>query len=225
VVEADFFSCATLSTGAYYLQLQVKDGCDGDSAEVWKKFWVSKPGETVSPQTIASLGTIDEGIGKLSDEEAKAELDYIRYLIDRSEEKIIKQLKPEGYKGFLLNFWRNRDATGGMRYRYLTRVLASNERFKSPFTPGWRTDRGRAFILYGEPDAIERKHFQFEGPDSEIWYYDQIEGGVIFLFSDIKGTSDYQQVYSSKVGEYIDAGWLQKMEQQNPGFIQEVRRH
>jgi GWxTD domain-containing protein len=224
VVEADFFSCATLPTGAYFLQLKAQDGETGDTSSVWKKFWVYRPGETPAPQAVSDYGNLNDAIGKLSDEEANAELDYIRYLIDRADERLIKQIKPEGFKNFLLNFWKNKDATGAMRYRYLTRITASNERFKSPFTPGWKTDRGRTFILYGEPDAIERRHFQFDSPDSEIWYYDQIEGGIMFLFSDIKGTSDFQQVYSTKVGEYIDAGWLQKMEQQNPGFIQEIQR-
>ena len=82
---------------------------------------------------------------------------------------------------------------------------------------GWKSDRGRVYILYGEPDLIERKNFELAGGDSEIWHYDRIEGGVLFIFYDLKGTGDLQQVYSTKRGEFVDAGWVKEMEERYYG--------
>ncbi len=223
VLEADLFSCATLGTGAYYLRIEVMDGCTGDTAMAEKKFWIYKKGDEIEPQAPVVIGKMEEAIRNQSQEECIKETEYLRYLTSRSENRVIDNLDPENASNFLINFWRNRDPSGEMRKRYITRVEVANERYSSIFTEGWKTDRGRVLIIYGEPDMIERRNFQLGGPDNEIWYYDRIEGGIIFLFSDLKGTGDMKQVYSNKIGEYIDAGWLKEMEMLNPGFMQDLR--
>ena len=223
VVEADLFSCATLGTGSYYLRIEVTDGCIGQKAVKEKRFWVYKPGEEIAVQEPFVVGKLEDAINSLTEEESEEEIDILRYLTTRTEDKIIKEVEPGNYKIFLINFWRNRDASGAMRNRYLTRAAAADERFTSPFTEGWKTDRGRSLIIYGEPDMIERRNFQLGGADAELWYYDRIEGGVLFLFSDSKGTGDLQQVYSTKRGEYVDAGWVRDMEERDPGILQNIR--
>lgn len=223
VVEANFFSCATLPTGTYFLKLEVVDGVTGQKAEKTKRFWVWKQDEELTPQSFITLGKLEEAIGSLTEEEAKREIEYIRYLTNRSDDKIIRKLKPQGNKAFLTSFWMNRDPSGVMRQRYLARIEVTEQRYGTKIQEGWKTDRGRALIMYGEPDLIERRLFELNAPDSEIWYYDQLEGGVVFLFTDLKGTGDLQQVYSSMRGEFIDAGWVQDMERRNPDVLRELR--
>ena len=218
VVEADLLSCATLSTGSYYLIIAVIDGCTGERIEVEKPFWVFKQGEELKPEPALTYGVLEEKIENLSEEEAKQEIEYLCFITSRSENKVIKKLELSGYKNFLLNFWRNRDMTGEMRFKYLTRVDVVNERYSTPMRKGWKTDRGRVLIVYGEPDMVERKNFELSGGDSEVWYYYQIEGGIIFVFYDLKGIGDLQQVYSTKRGEYIDAGWVKEMEERSQGL-------
>lgn len=225
VVEADLFSCATLGTGSYYLRLEVIDGCNGKRAIREKRFWVYRPGDEVTPQSAVAYGRIEEKIGKLSIDDAKDEIEQLRYLTNRSENKVINNLQPEGYKQFLINFWRNKDSSGELRYRYMTRVEVANEKYTSPFKEGWKTDRGRTLIVYGNPDYLERRNFDLGGPDLEVWNYDRIEGGVLFVFSDLKGTGDFQQVYSTKRGEFNDAGWIRSMEERDPGALQDLGGH
>ena len=222
VVEADLFSCATLSTGSYYLRLEVIDGCTGKKAIREKRFWVYRPGEEIAPQAAVAYGRLEDYVNKLSIDEAKNEIEQLRYLTNRSENKVIDNLQPEGYKQFLTNFWRNKDSTGEFRYKYTTRVEIANEKYSSPFKEGWKSDRGRTLIVYGNPDYLERRNFDLGGPDLEVWHYDRIEGGVLFVFSDLKGTGDFQQVYSSKRGEFNDAGWIREMEERDPGALQEL---
>lgn len=225
VVEADLFSCATLGTGAYFLRIEIVDGCNSKKAVKEKKFWVVKSGETLAIQPSFSYGKLEDSIKKMTRDEMKIEIDFIRYLTSRSENKVINDLKPEGYQVFLTNFWRNRDSSGEMRMKYLTRVNSANDKYRTPFTEGWKTDRGRALIIYGAPDMVERRNFQLGSQDSEVWYYDNLEGGTLFLFCDLKGTGDFQQVYSTKRGEYIDAGWVREVEEREPGLLQDIRNH
>ena len=56
-------------------------------------------------------------------------------------------------------FWYRRDPTpdtveNEFREEYFRRVMYANERFGGRI-PGWKTDRGRIYIVYGPPDEID----------------------------------------------------------------------
>jgi hypothetical protein len=72
---------------------------------------------------------------------------------------------------------------------------------------GWRSDRGRVYILYAEPDEIERFPSSENAKPYEIWYYHQIEGSVQFIFVDRTGFGNYRLVHSTKRGELQDEEW------------------
>jgi hypothetical protein len=74
---------------------------------------------------------------------------------------------------------------------------------------GWHTDRGRIYILYGEPDEVERFPNSDNVKPYEIWHYHQIESGVMFIFVDRTGSEDYTLVHSTKRGEVQDSNWEQ----------------
>jgi hypothetical protein len=59
--------------------------------------------------------------------------------------------------------------------------------------PGWRTDRGKIYILYGPPDEVEA-HPGAARP-FERWLYRHLEGigdDVIVTFVDSARTGDYR---------------------------------
>ena len=73
---------------------------------------------------------------------------------------------------------------------FRSRIAYSNERFKAPQQPGWKSDRGRMYIRFGPPDEIE-SHPK-EG--REQWMYHSLEGigkNVIMEFID----RDHSGVY------------------------------
>jgi hypothetical protein len=94
---------------------------------------------------------------------------------------------------------------------YLKRVEYSNQHFKALGKKGWRTDRGRVFLKYGEPSEIERFPNQIDTKPYEIWYYNEIEGGVIFIFADLTNFSDYQLIHSTSRGELRDDNWQRRI--------------
>ena len=76
---------------------------------------------------------------------------------------------------------------------------------------GWKTDRGRVYLIYGGPDEIERFPNEIETRPYEIWHYESVEGGVIFVFADITGFGSYQLVHSTKRGELRDDSWVRRI--------------
>ena len=60
---------------------------------------------------------------------------------------------------FIEAFWQRRDPTpdtveNEFKEEHYRRIAYANERFASGI-PGWRTDRGRIYIMWGPPDEIE----------------------------------------------------------------------
>ena len=60
-------------------------------------------------------------------------------------------------------------------------------------------------------DGLETDVFICETKPYEIWRYESIEGGVIFIFGDITGFSDYQLLHSTKRGELRDEYWVRRI--------------
>jgi GWxTD domain-containing protein len=106
-------------------------------------------------------------------------LEEVPYLISEVERDVFLGLQSEQEReAFVEAFWRKRDenpATLENEYReeHYKRLAYANEFLgrDSP-GPGWRTDRGRYYILLGPP----RNRQNFDGSDavypSELWFYD-----------------------------------------------------
>ncbi len=157
-------------------------------------------------------------------------LDELKYFGTEAEKKALKKLKTtDEIHNFMAAFWKKRDPSLGTEENeaqeefYLRRDYANAHFGKE----GWKTDRGRAHILYGPPDEIQRQpmiDLQFSNMDGpsikamEIWIYlrpasgNQPEnvfsnfysGAAKFAFADFTGTGRYTQIYSSEAGEISD---------------------
>jgi len=89
---------------------------------------------------------------------------------------------------------------------YSTSKVTKNSRL------GWKTDKGRVYIIYGEPDEIKRRpDSQYFGP-YEIWEYNQIQGGVSFYFVDEFRTNQWRLVHSTARSESQDPQWFNKIQ-------------
>lgn len=85
----------------------------------------------------------------------------VHYIIDPTEIKEFKALKTDPDRAaFVERFWRRRDPTpttlaNEYRQRFWDKVREANEKFLDSAGPGWRTDRGKIYILYGPPDEVQ----------------------------------------------------------------------
>ncbi len=122
------------------------------------------------------------------------------YIISPDERAVFESLTTEEEKEqFIEQFWFRRDpdprtTTNEFKEEHYRRIAYANEWFFSAI-PGWRTDRGRIYIIHGPPAEIESRpsggtyHRPIhEGGGTtgtfpfEIWRYRHIEG----LGSDIE---------------------------------------
>jgi len=84
----------------------------------------------------------------------------IRYIIRSSEGKAFKGLPDDVARlAFIEQFWARRDPTPGTlaneyRQTFWERVRTANQQFRTTTTPGWKTDRGKVFILFGPPNDV-----------------------------------------------------------------------
>ncbi|HXT61443.1 MAG TPA: GWxTD domain-containing protein [Pyrinomonadaceae bacterium] len=137
----------------------------------------------------------------------------VTYIITDEERKAFKKLETDDEREhFIEEFWRRRDPdpdTDENEYReeYYERIAYANEHFASGI-PGWKTDRGRIYIMYGKPDELEThpsggayNRESYEGGGStttypfERWFYRYIAGvgsGVEIEFVDPTGSGEYR---------------------------------
>ena len=146
-------------------------------------------------------------------------LDYVSYIIMPVEEKIFREMPPEDRGEFIRDFWARRDPDPStpineFRQTFYTRLAIADKAFKVG-KPGWRTDRGRIYILLGPPTNVisksmgdvpyEQNKFVKANPletgtiterATEIWVYDNypeyFAGPLRLVFVDYYGTGDYK---------------------------------
>lgn len=88
-------------------------------------------------------------------------LGQIGYIITPQEEKIFKEMPAQDRGEFIEEFWKRRDPTpdteiNEFREQYYTRLAVADRAFQAGI-PGWKTDRGRIYILLGPPTDVIRK--------------------------------------------------------------------
>jgi len=162
-------------------------------------------------------------ITKLSlDPKSRKFLDQIRYIITPQEERIFREMPPEDRGEFIADFWKRRDITpeteaNEFRKQYYTRLAVADRAFRAGI-PGWMTDRGRIFILLGQPTDVIKKNmgdasteFNKGGRElslnlleegtlterpTEIWVYNQypdyFSGPLRLVFVDYESDGDYK---------------------------------
>ena len=84
----------------------------------------------------------------------------VPYIITPAEAAAFKQLSNDEERDqFIEAFWQRRDPTpdtaeNEYREEHYRRITYANEHFGAG-VPGWKTDRGRIYIIHGAPDEIE----------------------------------------------------------------------
>lgn len=139
------------------------------------------------------------------------------YLITDEEKEIFKSLTTaEEKEQFIEQFWARRDSdpktpVNEFKEEHYRRIAYAKDHFSSGL-PGWRTDRGRVYIIYGPPDEIQRHPSGggynrpiHEGGGAtaaypfEIWFYRNLAGigsGVELEFVDKTWNEDYRLALS-----------------------------
>jgi GWxTD domain-containing protein len=94
----------------------------------------------------------------------------VAYIITDQERGDFATLTSEQQRDqFITDFWERRNPNPGspenaFKDEHYRRFAYANEHFATKL-PGWKTDRGRIYIIYGPPDQVDN-HFSAAGSES-----------------------------------------------------------
>jgi len=136
----------------------------------------------------------------------------VAYIISPEERKAFMNLgNDEERDAFIENFWQRRNPDpdspdNQFREEHYRRIAYANEHFPAG-KPGWKTDRGRMYIMWGPPDSIEshpsggsyQRPVEEGGGDTstfpfEVWHYRYLDG--------VGENIDIEFVDSCQCGDY-----------------------
>lgn len=100
------------------------------------------------------------------------------YIITPVEKEVFLKLSTDRERDmFIEAFWKHRDPIPGtpeneFKNEHFRRLSYANQFFGRD-TPrsGWRTDRGRVYIILGEPNEVQRSEGKTETYPTEVWFY------------------------------------------------------
>ncbi|MGZ4787065.1 MAG: GWxTD domain-containing protein [Terriglobales bacterium] len=128
----------------------------------------------------------------------------VTYIITSEERTAFLHLTSNSERDqFIVQFWLRRDPTpdtpkNEFKEEHYRRMAYSNE-FLADSLPGWKTDRGRVYIIEGPPETILRirivpsSHLNAKEHKEQVWLYSP---GKKFRFVDTCDCGEYRVVRS-----------------------------
>lgn len=216
-----------LPEGGYRLRATVAVGDSSSMVESPFSMGPDRPSAVPDAVTEAPAGVAGTFDG-LSEEVLDSLYSPLTYLLQVNERGAFEDLTVEGKRRFLAEFWRRRDPTPAtpdnpLREAFYGGVRLANEAFREgggAQIPGWRTDRGRIYLRYGEPpDALRRPMGQPK--PYEVWLYTR-DRRRWYVFLDRTGLGHYELIGTNDVTERsVDANWVYLL---GPDGAQDVSR-
>ncbi len=217
-VEVGTVMTYKLPTDTYTLMINLIDSVSNYGISSAKKFFVYNPDVVADDSLFQTTSTtLTTNFGVMSEEELDDLFRKSKYIATSNEVDQYESISTEQAKReFMQKFWDKRDQNPNdniNRYyqNYMRRIDECNAKYKAGKKEGWKTDRGRIYLKYGEPSEIERFPNEIQTRPYEIWHYNDLEGGVYFIFGDLTGFNDYQLLHSTKRGEIRDDSWARRI--------------
>jgi GWxTD domain-containing protein len=206
-----------LPGGNYELNVRLEDLATGRKVSSSKKFTLIYAFDQLTP-TMSSPDSFTVDDAALMEQ-------VIRYITSKEEKETYSQLNLEGKKQFLVAFWERHNPSPGSKINAyknerFRRFIYANHYYSNSLlnrTDGWRSDRGRIYITYGQSDQIDRNPSAMGEKPWERWSWDRLpgqSGGNYCLFVDETGYGNYRLVHSTIQGEISNPEYEKLLEEQ-----------
>jgi len=128
----------------------------------------------------------------------------VSYIISAKEKEIFLQLSSDKERDIFIDaFWKARDpnpVTPENEYKdeHYERLTYVNKFFgRGTPTPGWKTDKGRMYIILGEPQQIDKYENEAQLIPTEVWFYQgkvdmNLPGAFNLVFIQKDGFPDWE---------------------------------
>jgi GWxTD domain-containing protein len=120
-------------------------------------------------------------------------------IITSDEKDVWKRLKtPEEKMQFIKIFWARRDPIlrtreNEYKQQFYERVKYANDNYAEKNNAGWKSARGRTYIMFGAPGRIDHQSVQGSSRPAELWVYDKTPSdrippneAMLFVYRDFK---------------------------------------
>ncbi|MGZ4846058.1 MAG: GWxTD domain-containing protein [Candidatus Angelobacter sp.] len=183
-----FLLAILVGSGCFVVQAQEKDSKAGASAQA------QPDGQQDPLKRARKKDDKAANIEKLGGVYKKWLDEDVRWIITDEELSAFKKLANNAERDvFIEGFWQRRDPTpdtaeNEYKEEHYRRIAYANEHYAAGM-PGWRTDRGRIYVMYGPPTSIDshpmggpyqRSAEEGGGQTStfpfEVWRYRYLEG-------------------------------------------------
>lgn len=128
----------------------------------------------------------------------KTAVQQLELIASSTEIAKLKDLQTDSARIAAFNaFWEGRNTTAGIgrnlvKQEFYRRVTYANRQFRHLRREGWRTDRGRIYIKFGEPDQIDDFPMSPDALPYQIWHYYREGAYRRFTFVDENEDGDYR---------------------------------
>lgn len=218
IVDVGLFVLKDYPTDTYTLVLELVDSLSNKTTTSAKKFFLYNPGVKDTFSVRKQIGNyVQSEFAVMNMEELDLMFDECKYISTEREIDEYESLRMlDAKREYLYNFWLRRDDSpqtplNEFKNDYMQRVDFVNRNYGNFNRPGYKSERGRVYLMYGKPDDIERYPNEKNLKPYEIWTYQSIEGGVYFVFADLSGFSRYDLLHSTKNGEMKDEDWQKRI--------------
>lgn len=219
IVEIGFFNLIKEPTDTYTLVLSLSDSVSKKTIVSSKKFFFVNP-DVVATNRLDNLQSdyMSSEFAVYLDEECDDLFAKSKIIASSKEIEEYESLDSLNHKrDYLFKFWQRRDnnpntQVNEFKKEFFERINTANARYKTMSNEGYKTDRGRVFLKLGEPDEIDRHPNETDTKPYEVWYYNQVEGGVVYIFADLTGFNYYELLHSTKRGELQDPNWQRRIQ-------------
>lgn len=104
--------------------------------------------------------------------------DDVRWIMtDEERQDFLRLANDLDRNKFIEEFWQKRNPEPGsivnrFRVEHYRRIEYANLNFSTPSMPGWETDRGRIYIIFGPPNEIKVEPATKDKPPIDSWHYE-----------------------------------------------------
>lgn len=121
-------------------------------------------------------------------------IDMLRFIVDDNKLRQMKRGSRSDREQRFREFWAERDPTPETEFNelmaeYYHRIDYAYNNYTTPERPGFESDQGQTYILFGEPLRKERT-FPTDGPTREIWVY----SNRTLIFEATSGFGDFRLI-------------------------------
>jgi GWxTD domain-containing protein len=203
----------------------------GKSVERAAGFTMAGLDETLEKDVVRreAAKVTDEGYFEaMSVEELELAKEPLVILAESGElSKWSRDLSLRAKRRFLVDFWKRRDPTpdtpvNEARQVFYEGVAYADKTFGEKgrvSAPGWRTDRGRIYVKYGEPEELLDRVQAGRAVPYQVWRYRRGRDRYYVFADRSNGIGIYQLVHSNDVKEIGVPNWREIVTQEGVADI------